>query len=405
MVEPDDVLGDLDIEDEDPELPIEVLSADASDRTIEKFFERGRLRVVQDRNDFFLRHVVDLIEGSKWANLKPEYQRRLRWDNKKKSKLIESFIMNVPVPPVFLYEEGIGQFEVMDGQQRLNAIVEFLGNRFKLSGLKTWPALNGRSFSDLPPSIKRGLERAKVSAITLASDTSDSSVNRIDLRAQVFERLNTGGERLNPQELRNSLYSSRFNKLIIELSGEPKFTKAWEIPNHKDNVFGDGSPAEKLKKNNLFKRMTDVEIVLRFFAFKEPDLISGSVRSMLDSTMVRYRDSEDDELEQLKSEFLEALDLCVKVFKKDVFRIPSKEKTTKSRLSRPFFDAQMVVMHQLADKRKQILRHANSIKKAVSSLAAPNSDKYELMVGRANTPTAVRERIEVVKMIVIDKAL
>ena len=405
MVELDDVLGDLDIEDEDAEFPIETLPADASDRVIEKFFERGRLRVVQDRNDFFLRHVVDFIEGRKWGNLTPEYQRRLRWDNKKKSKLIESFIMNVPVPPVFLYEEGIGQFEVMDGQQRLNAIVDFLENRFKLSGLKTWPALNGRSFSDLPPSIKRGLERAKVSAITLTSDTSDASVNSIDLRAQVFERLNTGGERLNPQELRNSLYSSPFNKLIIGLSREPKFTKAWEIPNHKDNVLSDGSPTEALKKNQLFKRMTDVEIVLRFFAFKEPDLISGSVRSMLNSTMVRYRGCKGDELEQLKNEFLEALDLCVKVFRKDVFRIPSKEKTTKSRLSRPFFDAQMVVMHQLADQQNQILKHAKSIKKAVLSLAASDSDKYELMVGRANTAATVRERIEVIKMIVVDKVL
>ena len=405
MVELDDILGDLNIEDEDIEVPIETLSPDASDRDIEKFFERGRLRVVQDRNDFFLHHVVDFIEGSKWGNLRPEYQRRLRWDNKKKSKLIESFIMNVPVPPVFLYEQGIGQFEVMDGQQRLSAIVDFLQNRFKLSGLKTWPALNSRRFSDLPPSIKRGLERAKVSAITLTSDTSDVSVNRLDLRAQVFERLNTGGERLNPQELRNSLYSSPFNKLIIELSKEPKFTEAWEIPNHEDNVLSDESPTETLKNNKLFKRMTDVEIVLRFFAFKEPDLISGSVRSMLDNTMVRYRESEDDELEQLKSEFLGALDLCVRVFRKDVFRIPRGGGRKKPQLSRPFFDAQMVVMHLLADQRNQILRYASSIRRAVLSLAASDSDKYELMVGRANTAAAVRERIEVVKMIVIDKVL
>ena len=125
---------------------------------------------------------------------------------------------------------------------------------------------------------------------------------------------------------------------------------------------------------------------------------------MLDNTMVRYRKSEDDELEQLKSGFLEALDLCVRVFRKNVFRIPRGEGTTKSRLSRPFFDAQMVVMHQLADQRNQILKHANSIRKAVLSLAAPGSDEYELMVGRTNTAAAVRERIEVVR-IAIDKVL
>ena len=312
--------------------------------------------------------------------------------------------MNVPVPPVFLYEEKIGRFEVMDGQQRLSAIVDFMKNRLKLSGLKTWQALNGRTFSQLPPIIRRGLERAKVSAITLMSDTNGTSDKNLDLRAQVFERLNTGGERLNPQELRNSLFSGPFNQLIIELSREPQFTQAWRIPNYEENIRSDESPTDKLKNNALFKRMTDVEIVLRFFAFKEPDSISGSVRSMLDSTMIRYRYSDDDKLEQLKSEFLEAIDLCVKVFGDDVFRIPSVEQKTRSQLSRPFFDAQMVVMYQLAHQRDRILKRADSIKKGVLGLAVPDNSSYELIVGRANTAAAIRERIEVVQT-VIDKVL
>lgn len=403
MVEPD-TLQDLDYEEDDEEFSIETLPAEASDRAIEQFFERGRLRVIQERNDFFLPHVVDFIEGRKWGNLRPEYQRRLRWDDKKKSKLIESFIMNVPVPSVFLFEEEIGRFEVMDGQQRLNTIIDFMQNRFKLTGLKTWQALNNRNFSQLPPRIKRGLERAKVSAITLMSDTSVESSNNLDLRAQVFERLNTGGERLNPQELRNSLFSGPFNQLIIELSREPQFTQAWGIPSYEENLRSDGSPTDKLKSNGLFKRMADVEIVLRFFAFKDPNCISGSVRSMLDNTMRRHRNSNDDKLEQLRSGFLEAINLCVEVFGDDVFRIPPGEQRTRSLLSRPFFDAQMVVMHQLADKRDRILKRAHSIKKEVMELAIPDNSNYKLIVGRANTAAAIRERIEVVQS-VIDKVL
>ncbi|MFC0219807.1 DUF262 domain-containing protein [Pseudochelatococcus lubricantis] len=84
-------------------------------------------------------------DGGLWGNLRPEYQRRLRWDRKKKSKLIESFIMNVPVPPVFLYEKDLGRFEVMDGQQRLNAIAEFFSGKFALDGLEIWKALTCRS--------------------------------------------------------------------------------------------------------------------------------------------------------------------------------------------------------------------------------------------------------------------
>lgn len=389
-------LDDLDTQPDDDEISVRALPADASDREIEKYFERGRLRVVQERNDFFLPHVLDFIEGRSWGNLQPEYQRRLRWDNTKKSRLIESFIMNVPVPPIFLYESELGRFEVMDGQQRLNAVVDFFSNRFKLAKLRTWPALNGRRFSELPPRIRRGLERAKISAITLMSDTGELSENSIDLRAQVFERLNTGGEQLNPQELRNSLYAGSFNQLLIDLSKDPLFTKAWKIPNHKKNTLSDGSPSEILRRNNLFKRMTDVEIVLRFFAFKEPERISGSVRSMLDSTMVRYRNSDEHKISELKASFRGAIKLSTTVFGDDVFVIPKGEHAPRARLSRPFFDAQMVVMHQMADRRKAIVRHAAVVKENVLGLADPESDSYELIVGRANTAVAVRSRIEAV---------
>ena len=94
--------------------PRPAFPVNASDRVIEKHFETGRLRVVQEKNELFLPHVVDFIVKDKWGNLRPEYQRRLRWDDAKKSRLIESFIMNVPVPPVFLYEVTLGSFEVMD---------------------------------------------------------------------------------------------------------------------------------------------------------------------------------------------------------------------------------------------------------------------------------------------------
>lgn len=395
-------IDDLDFDEEDDEFSGEVLPTDASDREIERFFERGRLRVVQDRNDFFLPHVVDFIEGRKWANLKPEYQRRLVWDTKKKSRLIESFLMNVPVPPVFLYEKELGRFEVMDGQQRLNSIVDFLQNRFKLAGLKTWPSLNGRIFSELPPSVRRGLERAKVSAITLMSDAIGPPDNSLDLRAQVFDRLNTGGQQLGQQELRNSLYSGPFNDMLIGLSSERSFTDAWEIPNHKDNTRTDGSPTELLKNNTLFKRMRDVEIVLRFFAFKEPERISGSVRSMLDNAMERHRNADSVVLEELKTGFLQALDLCVQVFGHNVFRIPEKDAGTRGRLSRPYFDSQMVVMHQFREQRELVLMHSGDIQEKVRKLAEPDSPTYELLVGRANTAVAVKGRIEVVASVVLE---
>ena len=392
---------DLDEGYEPPSVGKMVVASGVSDRTIEKHFETGRLRVIQEKSEIFLSHVVDflgdaggvdrLTSDRVWGNLRPEYQRRLRWDNKKKSKLIESFIMNVPVPPVFLYEKRLGRFEVMDGQQRLNAIAEFVRGEFSLEGLEIWQALNGRTYSKLPPLVRRGLERAKISAITLMSDNAASGEDSLDLRAQVFERLNTGGERLNPQELRNSLYSGSFNELVIRISGWKKFTDAWDIPNHEEHIRQDGSASEALKDNPLYKRMQDVEVALRFFAFMEPQSISGSVRGMLDGVMRTNRAANAEKLKEFSEAFEAAIDLCIDVFGEMAFRLPSTG--GKPKTSRPLFDAQMVAMHINRDNAAVIRANRDDIRRAVLQLAQPGAETYDLMVGRGNTAQAIKDRI------------
>lgn len=375
-----------------------VVPAGTSDKQIEKHFETGRLRVVQEKNDIFLSHVMTFISGTGnlWSNLQPEYQRRLRWDNKKKSRLIESFIMNVPVPPVFLYEKELGRFEVMDGQQRLNAISDFLNGGFVLEGLAIWPALNGRSYSALPPLVRRGLDRAKISAITLMSDNNSATEDSLDLRAQVFERLNTGGERLNQQELRNSLYSGEFNALLIELSRTRVFTDTWEIPNHEDNTRADGTPSVALAANTLFKRMTDVEIVLRFFAFREADKLSGSVRSMLDGTMKRLRRPDEVTLLALRQDFMDTISLCTEVFGPHTFRLPPIDNKP-GKISRPLYDAEMVAIFNLRARRNDLLTNRQVIRDRILDMTAPNADTYDLMVGRGNTAAAIAGRIAAVR--------
>lgn len=389
---------DLGQEPQDEEEPnLSILPANATDRLIEREYEQGRLRVTQDRNDFFLPHVVDFIKGRKWGNLRPEYQRRLRWDVLKKSRLIESFIMNVPVPPVFLYETSLGAYEVMDGQQRLNTIVEFQSGGFVLSGLKIWPSLNNRSYAQLPPLIRRGLERAKISAITLTTDAGAGSDANLDLRAQVFDRLNTGGERLNQQELRNSLYASIFNQTIVELAGHPLFTSAWDIPSYKDHMLSDGSPDKELRDNNIFKRMLDCEIVLRFFAFRDREHVQGSVRAILDDCMKRGRQLSKSEVESLKSRFIQSLELASTIFGSAVFRLPPTPGKSKGQLSRPLYDAEMIAIDSLLNRKEEMIAAAKKIVVAVSALAQPRSDAYDLIVGRANTSAALLARIDKVQ--------
>jgi hypothetical protein len=117
--------------------------------------------------------------------LRPFYQRRPRWEKVRQSKLIESFIMNVPVPPLFVYESDLAKYEVMDGQQRITAVQDFYTNKLILEGLEQWPELNGRIYDTLPSEIKKGLDRRSISYIVLLKESATTTEEEALLRQEV----------------------------------------------------------------------------------------------------------------------------------------------------------------------------------------------------------------------------
>lgn len=361
---------------------------------IERIYDSGANRLTQERNDFLLPQVIDFVQEKKWLNLRPEYQRRLVWDARKKSLFIESLLMNIPVPPVFLYETDLNRYEVMDGQQRLNAIVEFYDNRLKLNGLEIWGVLNGLSYAECPPRIKSGLDRRRISANVLLAESANSEEHVNFIRRIVFERLNTGGQQLNPQELRNSLYSGAFNDLIIQLAGNRLFDDIWEIPRYEDHYRPkENYIAPDLADNKLFKRMTDCEIVLRFFAFRKPSGIKGSVRSMLDKCMAENREASTDQLTAMAKAFEDALKVSFAIFGPHTFRI--RDPKEKWKHSQPLFDGVMVAVDSLMAKSATLTENKAKIAKALQE-ELKNEKTYEIVVGKPNTATAIKERIAII---------
>jgi hypothetical protein len=185
---------------------------------INEKYERGEHRIVTETNNEKLPNFVQALDRQNYMEIRPFYQRRSRWDEERQSKLIESFIINIPVPPVFLYEKSFGAYEVMDGQQRITAISDYYNNRFKLTGLDLWPELNGMYYSDLPNKIKSGLDRRSISSIVLLKESAPDEEDAIFLRQLIFERLNTGGVRLERQEIRNSLSKGLVNDMLFILA-------------------------------------------------------------------------------------------------------------------------------------------------------------------------------------------
>jgi hypothetical protein len=177
-----------------------------------QFWEEKQRELVTSVVDYNLKTLSDLVTSSE-INLSPGYQRRSRWDDARKSRLIESFLMNVPVPPIFLNEDKYGEYSVIDGKQRLIAINDFLRGRLVLNGLQIFSDINGKSYDDLPPRLQTVIRtRPTLRAIIILRQSDE------DIKFEVFQRLNTGGVSLNPQEIRNSAYPGPLNDFILEIS-------------------------------------------------------------------------------------------------------------------------------------------------------------------------------------------
>src|SRR5215469_18775383 len=124
---------DEEAEEEEEHLP----TAHPADPAVK--YAESQLRVVRETKDYQLDYLQHALQpGRELINISPAYQRRLRWNNRKKSLLIESFLLNIPVPPIFLFETDYNAYEVIDGRQRLDAVSSFLANDYALTGLEYW---------------------------------------------------------------------------------------------------------------------------------------------------------------------------------------------------------------------------------------------------------------------------
>jgi hypothetical protein len=369
----------------------------------EKFFSENAFRVIYQTNNFLLPQLKTLVESGDVLNIRPEYQRRLRWSNPQKSRLIESLLLNVPVPPIFLYESEEARYEVMDGQQRLNAIKEFLAGSFALSGLTVLRPLNGLRYGKAPPKIKRALDRASLSAIVLLleSDTeADALKKRTDIRRFIFDRLNSGGKQLNAQELRNAVYPGPFNRAIVDLAREDMFTRVFGIPPYTEADPNEYYENPRRQANTLYATMGDCQLVLRYFALRDDKNIRGSMKSMLDRAMEDGMKLDADAVAALKEEFLLHLAIAIELFGPDTFLLPPDEKNRR-RVSAAIYDSTLVALQRLKKPVDDYVARRAPIRRALEKEL--DSDNLKLLTGQENTAQAVKDRIALMQSVLSAK--
>ncbi|CDX39552.1 conserved hypothetical protein [Mesorhizobium sp. SOD10] len=363
----------------------------------DEFFAKNAFRIIFQTNNFFLPQIRDLIDKGEVLNLRPEYQRRLRWSTAQKSKLIESLLLNIPVPPVFLYESDAARYEVMDGQQRLNAVKEFISGDFALTSLTVLEPLNGIRYSRCPPRIKRALDRASLSAIVLllesASENTGNQLSMTDVRRFIFDRLNTGGTKLNPQEIRNALNPGPLNRIIVELTRNKLFTEVFDIPAYVETDPNDYYENPLRQKNTLYSSMADCQLVLRYFALKDEANIRGSMKSMLDRAM--EKELTDAQADSAKQEYIDRFTFLYTLFEKRPFLLPPDEKG-RERVSAAIYDSAMVAIDSLWENRTEIMVDAARVRQRMAETAA-NPELLPILTGQGNTALAVKQRITLLR--------
>ena len=223
--------------------------------------------------DFSFGELLNL-HNAKEIVIRPEYQRLFRWTNEQRSRLIESIILGLPIPPIFLIEGDDGVLELIDGLQRTSSVLQFLDHsaikepKLILSGCDILSSLNGLSIDDLPTTVRLKIKRSPIRA-TIINKSGDAFV-----KYEMFKRLNTGGALLSAQEIRNC--SSR----MVE-GGDVFYDAIQEMAKFDPFVKSIAKMPDTFKE-----KRADEELVLRFFAATQyREKYKGNIEEWLDTLM------------------------------------------------------------------------------------------------------------------------
>lgn len=324
---------------------------------LEEEVDLGRKRLTADRMDISFGELLNMYRDGELI-IRPEYQRLYRWNNAQKTALIESLLLSIPIPPIFVAENEDGVWEIIDGLQRVSTFLSFFGelktdltsltpikneddenleniNKWELESGSILDSLYGFTVDTLPISFKINLKRAVCRVEILRGQSKN------EMKYELFKRLNSGGSKLTPQEIRNAIYrgiDSRLNELLLELSNNLIFNSMINLSDR--------------KKQELYNQ----ELILKFMAFyNNIDNINLNTEQYLNQFMENTVQNIDYDYNEMKDLFIETLSLIQNFVDEPTKVFYSKE----NRFVATYFDAITVSVAQNIDKYKnnpQLLR-------------------------------------------------
>lgn len=303
--------------------------------------EEKMKRVFTDKKDFPLSLIKEMFDDGDIIP-QPDYQRDYVMDVKIASRLIESVLLNIPIPTVYLCEELDGRFSIIDGQQRMTSFVKYLKNEFALKGLEELSELNGKKFSELEKTLQRTLKSCTLNSIILTKESQE-------LKYEIFARLNQGSIRLKPQELRNCIYRGTLNNMIEEIAKNNRYLNDLFLENN--------------------KRKNYQEYILRFFALRNFNDYSSSMTKTMNNFMLKHQNADEQEIKEFKELYNRTIDIIKQVFGSTAFCAYDRQKNQfMNKFSGSIYDSitiacSMFSPHDLMAHADEIRNQVNEIKK------------------------------------------
>ena len=301
----------------------------------------------------------------------PEYQRKYIWDQKRASRFIESLLLDLPVPGIYLYRDLDSEEQlVVDGNQRLQSLRGYYEGRFigtdkpfRLTGLET--RFNGLLYEELDIADRRRLDNSFIRATIIRQDKPDD-----DATSQyfVFERLNTGGVALASQEIRAAIYGGSLNKLLHELNRIPAWRK----------LYG---------KKSDDKRKRDEELILRFLAlYFDGDSYRAPMKGFLNKFMKANRNLKVIDKRQIMQRFDDTVEAVLNKLGADAFKVEDQSRS----LNAALLDSLMIGISRRLEKGDIV----SDISKSYGDLLL-NEEYRELISDTTSAPSRVRDRIKI----------
>ena len=311
-------------------------------------------------------------------DLAPDFQRQAGiWNDERKSRLIESLLLRIPLPVFYVAADESEKWSVVDGIQRMKTIYDYVTGKFPLKRLEYLTKLNGCTHDELRRPLQRRISETQLIVNVIESGTSP------DVLFNVFRRINTGGMTLNGQEIRHALNPGPVRDYLKELAESDEFKKATD---------GSINP----------KRMADRECVLRFLAFHITpweNYSSSDLNGYLVRTMQEINDMSECERNNFAVDFRKAMLAASDIFGENAFRKPHSERRLP--INKGIFEAWTVQLaHCLPEQISALVERRNDIQDSFKKLMTEDSDFLEAISYATGSPQNVQKRFQAIEQLV-----